>query len=399
MFSNLSHSEEDPFIYYPIFDSKLPFTDYIHRSRAIVQARRKDLSSNANKKTLIVEANSPFELYPVDPILSNNRLKYGVLLIHGLLDCPFSLKEIGHHLKQKGILCRAILLPGHGNHPEDLVHVSYHDWMQAVRYGVETLRQEVEQIFLVGYSTGAALSVYQALQDKYINGTILLSPAIRIRPPVDIVVNTHYLFKCISRKNVAWFTCENENDYAKYHYIPFNAVKQVSKLTLLLHELFQHRQLHSPLFMIMSQEDETISSKRAIDFFINQHNKESKILLYTAHDHDFQEARISTRKSYYPNLNIKNFSHVSIPFSTHNSHYGQHGDYEKASHNETRYLYGAYNRLEEKFYEKLFKLGLIKQERRELSYNPDFDFMANKIAEFILDKSPTVEQAIPHPHK
>lgn len=383
MFSNFSTSINERPIHHPILDSGLPFSDYIARCRALIEEHRTDLKTN--QAEAIIQANCPFELNPRNPIRQNGRLKYGALLIHGLLDSPFSLRDIGSRLQANGILSRAILLPGHGTSPQDLLTVSYHDWIQAVRYGVETLRHEVDEIYLIGYSTGAALSVYHALQDSQISGVVLLSPAIQIRIPMDVMTSWYYISRWLNKKNHGWLFSETENDYVKYHSIGFNAVSQVAKLTGVLKELEEFHPLLIPMYMVISHEDETISSHRAINFFDNTHNPDSRLLLYTSTEHQTNDTRILTRRSTYPELAIQNFSHICIPFAPGNSHYGQAGDYSHASHpGQENVLFGAYNPLQEKFYDGIYGLGLLKEKRHALTYNPDFEFMANNIVKFIL---------------
>ena len=203
-------------------EPSLIFPEYINRCREIIAERRTDtvhgVTPNAQH---IINANCPYELYPEEPILgADNKLKYGALLIHGLFDCPFSVRDLGSQLQKQGILCRSILLPGHGTRPSDLISVSYHDWIHAVHYGIETLKKEVNHIFLVGYSTGAALSVYHALRHQDIAGLVLIAPAMKIKAPVDSLMGWHHLVKWI-RKNRAWVYKEDELDYTKYSSIPF----------------------------------------------------------------------------------------------------------------------------------------------------------------------------------
>ncbi len=380
MFNNLSAALQETSITYPILDSSLPFAEYIARCRDIIMTQRLDLEKKNPNPELIIEANSPFEFRPAHP----HKIKYGALLIHGLLDCPFSLRDIGLRLQSQGILSRAILLPGHGTRPSDLLHVSYHDWLQAVRYGVESMRQEVDYLYLIGYSTGAALSVYQAMQDTSIAGMILLSPAIRIKTPVHIVVGWHYLVKWITKNNEPWIYNKEEIDYTKYKSIAFNPVNQVNKLTQVLYELGQHRHLNTPMLMIVSREDETISSHRALNFFSGFATPDSQLLLYTSLEHRYPDPRILTRLSRYPDLHINHLSHMSIPFAPTNAHYGQQGDYPRASRPADHICYGAYNVIEENTYRMLRGMKAVKFLRQELTYNPDFDFMAEKITAFIL---------------
>ena len=383
MFSNLSLSLNESPVSYPITDSKLPFSEYISRTRQIIEDRR------PGAKPDVINANCPFELYPAKPIRSGQQFKFGTLLIHGLLDSPFSFRDIGSNLQSKGILSRSILLPGHGTTPTDLMNVTYHDWLQAVRYGVDTLRNEVEELYLIGYSTGATLSIYQALQDIKIAGIILLSPAIRIKSPVDLVVGWNQLLGLFS-KNRDWLYVEDEIDYAKYKSIAYNAVTQVSKLTAVIHELRRHRALTTPMLMVMSREDETISSHRAIEFFSGLPNKDSKLLLYTSCDHRYPDTRILPRITSYPELNITHFSHASIPFAPDNPHYGENGDYPFAAHAEAgKFVYGAYNKFEIRFFDFMQQLGLTSLKRSELTYNPDFNFMTDQITQFIFNAKNT----------
>lgn len=379
MFSDLSTSIQAAIINYPITDSNLPFAEYIKQSQIIIADRRENLDTQTISAEKIIEANSPFEYYPTN---HNGKIKYGALLIHGLLDCPFTYRELGVHLQSQGILSRAILLPGHGTRPSDLFSVTYHDWLQAVRYGIETLKREVDHVYLVGYSTGAALSIYHAMQDDQIAGIILLSPAVKVRTPVDVFASWFHFVNYFS-KDRHWVYHLKEEDYVKYKSIAFNGVRQVTRLTESVREMRSEYPLNKPMYMIVSREDETISSHDAIDFFMSQHHPESKMLVYTSSDHVYSDNRIITHKSIYPDINVAHISHPSLGFSASNPHYGQKGDYMYASHRDKNHIYGAYNRIEIILFDLLTKLRLAKFTRRVLTYNPDFTNMAASISRFI----------------
>jgi esterase/lipase len=368
MFSNLSLD---------ISTKSLSFSDYLAECRAMVEKYRTN--------PVQINANCPFELYPENPSRVNGKVKYGALLIHGLLDCPFSLRDIGSAMQEHGILCRSILLPGHGTSPADLLAVTYQEWIQAVRYGIESLRQDAEEIILVGYSTGATLAINQALQDPTIAKIILLSPAIKIKAPVDIAVAWHKFVNFICRKPSPWMYREKETDYAKYRSVPFNAIAQVARLTKVTRELSKTHKLTLPVCMVLAREDETISSQAAIDYFSQLPNPSNQLLLYTSRKKDYADTRITTHNDYYPMQHIQHASHISIPFAPKNPHYGLAGDYDLASRpNNEQILYGAYNRIETELFKLLNSAGLTKYQRRELTYNPDFKKMSINIANFVL---------------
>lgn len=380
MFSNLSQPISDTTINYPITDSRLPFAEYIQHCQAIIEERRENIGDYLVSPETVIQANSPFECLP--QIASTSGARYGALMIHGLLDCPFTYRELGSHLQSQGILSRAILLPGHGTKPSDLMKVSYHDWLQAVRYGIESLKQDVDHIYLIGYSTGAALSIYHAMQDNRIAGIVLLSPAIKVRTPVDLFASWFNMVNYFG-KNRNWVYNVEEVDYVKYKSIPFNGVKQVTRLTESIREMRNKHPLDTPMYMILSREDETISSHDAIDFFTSQHHPDSKMLLYTSLDHTYPDSRIITRKAVYPDINVAHMSHPALSFSAKNPHYGQQGDYLYASRLDRNYIYGAYNRIEMNIFEMMAKCRLTKAPRRVLTYNPDFENMAKSITQFI----------------
>ncbi len=355
---------------------------WIHYQEAclkLIKAEREDIKTHPDLAEKIIQANLPTEYRPV----SHDKPKTAVLMIHGLLDSPFSYTDIGNALSKSGILSRSILLPGHGTRPENLLKVTYEEWIKTVEANIHSLKQEADQIILMGYSTGAALSLYHALLDKSIAGLVLISPAIKVKAPVNIMVAWHQ-FISLFGQHKAWLCKEEEIDYAKYLSVTFNAVYQVNALTNTIRDMHNNIGLKTPMLMIASREDETISCQEAIEFFESTQNRENKLILYTTSEQHYVDTRIETRSSNYDVLNIKHFSHTSLPFSENNPHYGKNGDYAAASHaSQSDQYYGAYNRLEVDFYQFLYRLGLTQHKRHELTYNPDFEDMMQAIANFV----------------
>ena len=156
----------------------MPFADYLEQSRRVVGRVRLDLDKPMRET--IIAANTPFELLPNlgdFPKTSEGRYAKGVLLIHGFSESPYHLKHLGEHLREKGFLVRAILLPGHGTVPGDLTEVKYEEWVKATDYGVQAIRPLVDKLYVAGFSAGAALGVHHALVNGEIDGLLLFSPA------------------------------------------------------------------------------------------------------------------------------------------------------------------------------------------------------------------------------
>lgn len=271
------------------------------------------------------DANKPFELRPTHP-------KAGVLLIHGLFESPFSMRDIGNQLYQQDYLVRAILLPGHGTTPSDLLHVTYQEWIKAVRDGMASLQQEIDEIYLIGSSTGASLALYCALQGAKINGMVLISPAIKIYSRWAFMSNWHRVISW-AWKRAAWLCITPENDYAKYQSITFNSVFQVYQLANAIQKLSKTHQIHCSSLYVLTTADTTVSPQAIIDYFKKYANPHDKMLIYSSE-----------------------VSHVGIPISPDNPHYGKQGDHVKVTH------------------------PLIKE---RVTFNPDFNFMMQEIIQFI----------------
>ncbi len=368
----------DPKITYPINNMELHFDEYITKCKSLIASTRLDLTNHNAEK--IIEANSPFEFKPMI------HDKMGVLLIHGLLDSPFQLRDIGKKLQSQGYLVRSVLLPGHGTIPGALLNVNYQEWLQTVRYGIASLKKEVDKIILIGNSTGASLALYEAIENSTIvAGVVLLSPALKIR---SCFAPTANWYRAISWawKRAAWFHMDPEEtmDYAKYLSLPFNAIYQVYRLSL---ELKQHNGKNPlcPLFFVLSQDDKIVCPQTIINYFTEHTNPKSRLLLYTNDTNHFNDTRIETKSSAYPQDHIINLPHISLAIAPDDPHYGKNGDYKYSSHiDETKnVIYGEYLR-DDLFYNRcMLKLGLTHLAKERLTFNPDFSYMSECVKEFI----------------
>lgn len=358
-----------------ITDCNMPFTEYLSRSEAYLRSRRPCHPDQSSFETIIA-ANSPFELQPVQQTRSP---KIGLLFIHGLFDSPFTMRELAVRFANQNMLCRSILLPGHGTKADDLMHITYHEWLNTMRYAIQSLSNVTEKIVLVGYSTGAILSLYHALNHQNIAGLILIAPAIQIKFPTNYLI-TGLSYVTQHNKPTWWLKKEVEIDYTKYRSIPFNAVYQ---LTELVKECALSTPLACPMYMVASKNDETISTSAAIQLFRQNTHEKSRLLLYSTTPSQQADSRILERNAYFPEQSIDHFSHRSLLFSATNPHYGTAGDYPRASHPMSGIRYGAYVGILGQYYHLLHHLHLTSEIRQELTYNPDFDFLSQMLIEFV----------------
>jgi esterase/lipase len=365
---------QDPKTKHPIYELDLPFSEYSEECRNLIAKTRTDLKHHAEK---IITANTPFEIRP-------NHSKIGVLLIHGLLESPFIMRDIAKSLAEKGLWCRAILLPGHGTVPGDLLSVTYEDWIQALRYGIASFKNKVEKLYLVGFSTGASLALHHVLHHNDIEKVVLIAPAIKIRSRFDFSSNWYHIISW-AWDRAKWLNVAEENDYVKYQSIPFNAAYQVYRLARSIKQYSKHHLAKSPLFFVLSQNDRTVSTLASVNYFLDYLQPENRLLLFSKDKRYENTPQTFIRKSIFPEMNIDDISHIALPVSSNNIHYGKHGDYIHASrfHEKKSVIYGAFSKFDNMVYDFLYKHNLTKIKRERLTFNPDFDFLMSEIETFL----------------
>ena len=375
------------------FTENTPFPVYVKEMREIIAKTKQSSLINHSEveRAKMLNAVSPFEWTPdLSCNTDNNRIRNGILLLHGLSDSPFQMREIGQHFQAQCFLVRALSLPGHSTIPGDLLEVSYQDWLDATRYGINSFSDKVENLYIAGFSTGGALAVYHSLNSDNLKiipkGLILFAPALKLQTKVGWLANWHKLYSWLWPSG-QWLEIAEDIDYARYESFPKNAADQIHLLAQQLGNLKTGAQLSIPTFIVISEDDKTVNPQGVLDFFKHRTSPTSQLLLYTTNQAITDEnARIQRVQSAYPQDNIVNFAHMSMLLPATNVHYGKQGDYINCLHylckqkdkfkrcqmsNPTEIKYGAKPDSEAK--------NLI----RRLLYNPDFTNMMAKIDIFI----------------
>ena len=169
----------------------------------------------------------------------------GVILIHGLTDSPYMFRALAAHLRERGCSVVVLRLPGHGTAPSALATIDWRDWAAAVRVVAKDLRRRLPAevpLYLVGFSTGAALAVEYSLarlegeELPSVNGLVLLSPAIGVDPLAWLAIWQARLARVPGLGKMAWLDLIPEYDPYKYSSFPVNAGDQIYRVTRVIDE-------------------------------------------------------------------------------------------------------------------------------------------------------------------
>jgi esterase/lipase len=356
-------------------DAPESFQDYIQGMQNVIAAGRIDLNTNSEKT---IADNSPFEMHP------NTPTKKGILLVHGLYDTPYTLRDLAKQFSAHGFLVQTVLLPGHGTVPGDLLKTHGTAWIKAVQYGIDSLAKQVEQIYLVGYSMGGTLTTYIALQRPEIKAMILIAPALQPRRHfVDLQIQLYRMASFVSR-SMLWYESVLQTSQVRYESFPYYAAYQVCQLMQMVNKLLKQKPLQIPIFVVATEDDESVNTEVILDFFQRQTNPQNHLLLYSNDYHDNADSRVTVRASAYPEQNILDFAHTGLPIAPDNPQYGQFGEFKDFQH----YNYNLRKHPGEIYLGAITSRNLKKHVIQRLSYNPDFRFMAMKMVEFLESVSP-----------
>ena len=386
-------------------------TDFCaYRDETAVQIKAAyGLGSDAAKKRIdeaaFVNARQPFEWSRDGDVCRGAtvpRHRVGALLIHGLSDSPFLLHDIGRKLQAEGVLVRGIVLPGHGTVPGDLVDVDQADWVAATAFGIETFRDQVDALYLVGFSTGGGLSVNYMLanpDDPLIKGMVLLAPAVAIQNTlVARIGGLHKLYSwALPTGNWVPGGIQDDVDEAKYESFSKNGGFQVFRLTQAIADkrgrLPDDRRLR--MLIAVSDNDETIDPKAAKDFFdamaapgsalVNYRRLTRHVVRRTANGDNATNGDVPVDDG----EKYAALSHVSVTNRPGNPHYGRNGDYRNCLH----YMGSAKNKdALQRCRDGDATNGTIKMAKemqdtaiQRSTYNPDFADLAQRIADFVGD--------------
>lgn len=83
----------------------------------------------------------------------------GAVLIHGFTGSAAEMRPVGEALAAHGISSIGPLLRGHGTHPEDMLGLTYEDWITDVERALDELLTRCDHAVLVGLSMGGTLAL------------------------------------------------------------------------------------------------------------------------------------------------------------------------------------------------------------------------------------------------
>lgn len=353
----------------------LPFADYVSQTQAMLRR----LHEGKNEAERIVAGNSPFELCPADRRQGCAKpWRRGVLLTHGLTDSPYHMRHLAAFFQRNGFRVMAVLLPGHGTQPGDLLDMHRREWLATVAYGADCLAAESDEIYLAGFSAGAALSVLQAVHDLRVRGLFLFSPAFEITS-LARWANLHKFYSWLTPA-AAWVNVLQDKDLYKYESFCKNAAAQMYALT----QALPRCDMDIPVFAAASADDATVMPAATLRFMQRARHPCSRLVWYSTEK--TQRRRMEWVDSAIPARRILGSAHTAIVMPPDDPHYGASGDYANCLHycekDGERYR-TCLTQPQEAWLGEATARNLQRGIVRRLTYNPHYAAMEASMQRFI----------------
>ncbi|MCI5130642.1 MAG: esterase [Candidatus Electrothrix sp. EH2] len=336
-------------------DDSVAFTDYVQDSRANIEQVLNDVRPNNDKRNYLgsysndqaATMRSPFQVPAHEQERCSDSSKganKGFLLIHGLIDSPYLLSNIRDslHKQYPCALIRSVLLPGDGTVVGDSLNMDHKKWQRIVEYGIKGFQDDdkISELYITGFSTGTSLVVdymktHPATDETQradkIKGLILLSPSVKAKSAFAFLSPFFDLF-------ADWLSRFHEQDAARYESFSYKAGAEFYTLTRNM--LKPEYAIKIPMLMVATADDATVDAEAARRFFCFSEGTERQALLwYQSIDPAVNTRIVGTTDLQCKNIlevplkdiedefKTVNISHIAVPVSPDDPHYGLDGKY------------------------------------------------------------------------
>ena len=204
----------------------------------------------------------PFLLKPNE---SNN---VGVVLVHGFLASPAQLKKFGERLASNGYTVLGVRLKGHGTSPWDLRERSWEDWLESVQRNYEILSGLVERTFVVGFSSGGALTLrFAASRPKALAGVAAVSVPLKFQNKnmvfVPLMHSANQLVRWMSSyEGIMPFRLnDSEQPHINYSHMPIRGLYELRRM---VDDMQNHLdEIRCPVLLLQGSDDPVVTPASA----------------------------------------------------------------------------------------------------------------------------------------
>jgi carboxylesterase len=196
------------------------------------------------------------------------------------------MRTLAEALAMSGLAARGTLLPGHGTHPDDLREIVWQDWYEHIHEEYSELKRKHEEVFLVGFSIGAALSAYYAAHNQVDRLILLNVPLCPLngRFPTGLMLRLYgAIFKEVKGRPERLIDADGEPFHFVYDRVPTSILHTMSELVGIARKSLGR--IRSPVLIIQSKNDNVSGGKSGPLAYRRVRSREKSLVMLDSSDH------------------------------------------------------------------------------------------------------------------
>lgn len=220
-----------------------------------------------------------------------------VLLLHGWASCPADFVGLPERLAAAGLRVRAPLLPGHGGDPRDFAKLSLEELQAFVAAEYAGIRAQHSQVWLLGFSMGAALAVDLCAGLPLAQqpaGLALMAPYFAVREPAWLPYRAAdwarwmapvLPFVAAGPEFVRLKQRSRAEQVVKFEALPLDAVQLLERLRPLVSDPQRLADVQVPVRCVISRQDGAADPEAAERAFAALGSADKLLLMVERSDH------------------------------------------------------------------------------------------------------------------
>ncbi|RKQ35521.1 alpha/beta hydrolase [Oceanobacillus halophilus] len=197
----------------------------------------------------------------------------GILISHGFMGTPQSVRYLGERLAQNGYSISAPRLLGHGTHYKDLEKCTHQDWFESLEERYKELKQQCREVFVIGQSMGGTLSLWLANKYPEIKGVILINPALTLPAFEKLRKKTRPRFINNGKPDIK----AKDTYELAYSRVPIKSIHELQDLMDKTPAILP--EISSPILAMKSTEDHVVPPENTDYILENVNSKEKQLVV------------------------------------------------------------------------------------------------------------------------